>query len=152
MTEIWKNTDTNEEFKIKVTESYFGCDKVTLPVITNFSDCSEESLIQLRYILNSFISFVNAKKLSNVKMDSLSWQVVTSINFVAKLFVDYLKLIGENRFFDFSEFVNLSPNINTPYCEFVFSSAISAVEKIESELENKGLKLLGIVEFDGYWD
>lgn len=140
MTEIWEDNN-NKKFSIDLRDCEFNCKTITLPVIINFSESSEESLIQLRHLYISFLNMLYKYPYSKTGFENAPWEVVEKLNFVSKSFVNYLYFIGVKYYFVFSDAINMDSVNKTPFCSLLMSDIQTSIEKIDEELSQKGIHL-----------
>ena len=145
--QIWKS-ENGEDIKVEVYETTINCNEIHLPVMTNYSDDSEQSIIQLREIYDKYINFMlmevrrkNDNALGD-RFELLPYTIVDKLNKLSEILYNYLLAVGVCRFLPEHQIrVNIDPRSSTPQCQYMFEGFKEEFDKINSFLSNRGLYL-----------
>ena len=149
---IWLKDEKGESHKVEVGEVKFNCNNMTLPILPNICESNEETLVQIWYIINEYVKFLDSK-IESVKIFSkLPNCVVEKLNLQSVLLCNYLYCSGVSIFIpNCCEFLHSSPLEKTPNCQYMYDSCKSVLAKIEKKFEGLGLKFDNREDQEGYW-
>ena len=145
--QIWKS-ENGSDVKVEIYDTTVNCREICLPVMTNYSDDSEHSVIQLRDIYEKYINFMVEKvRIRDMnalgdQFELLPYTVVHKLNKLSEILYSYLLSVGVCRFLpEYPLMVNMDPMSSTPSCQYVFEGFKEALDKINSILSERGLYL-----------
>lgn len=140
--QYWKCGD--EITTVLVPEFSIDFSEILFPILAGYNDDSEHSIICIYTILRKFADFVsNALKYRHaVSCHELPFDTVCRLNQISRIFLDYLKNIGVDKYLPDVErcgYFPLKPTECIPFCQYVYESVCDKVFDIKEYLDNKGL-------------
>ena len=146
--QTWK-LDSGEEIELELYEITINCKEIRLPVMTNYDDISEMSVIQLRNIYEKYITFMestfklNGLSSSCERFDILPYVVIDELNKLSEILYNYLLSIGVRKFMPkyYKSAVNMDPMSSTPPCQYAFEEFKKALDNVDLFLKSRGLTL-----------
>lgn len=146
--QIWKSND-GDLIKVEVYEPVINCIELKLPVMPNYNDNSEQSIIQLKEIYDNYINFmlreINIKGEDTIgsKFELLPYTVVNKLNKMSDMLYDYLAAVGVHKFLPvYGTDINMDPMSSTPSCQYAFDAFKNARNKIDDFLSDRGLHIV----------
>ena len=114
---------------------------VSCPIVLNTNTDSEEVVIQLLDMYEQFILFLKKSVGESFRFSEIQYSLITKLDSISKVFYNYIVGSGYDRFSlkCVDDVVDMSPFKKTPYCEKVYTEAVSCRDSILNYLESKGL-------------
>ena len=126
---------------VKIEECDFSGSHVTLPVLPNYEDTSEEAVVQLWYIVKKYVCFIEDLSHGHSKLETLPYCVIAKLNRQAGMLIEYFNGMGCMKFRPKIGWQDTDPAGTTPYCQYFYDSCKQLLFDIEEYLHSKGLKI-----------
>ena len=134
----WKVGD--KTVNIDCPEFIFNSWLVRFPVLPNFDESSEFSLIKLYIIYKRYCDFMSdvLHTYHTSSFESVSYCVVERLNSASSLFLGFLCELDVQEYLPkkVSDTLNMDPANKTPLCQYVYDAVKEELDKLKVKLKD----------------